>query len=122
MSCWLDPARKHDKFLAAAHVLQLVRGIMISTILALLCVPISSLFGIPQLWKRFLVAALIPLIRSFYHLGVHQVQREYDHRPYALSIGISSLAALCLALLLVLWIPDHRIILVSLACETFLLV
>ena len=110
------------QFLAAAHVLQLVRGITISTILALLCVPISSLFGIPQLWKSFLVAALIPLIRSFYHLGVHQVQREYDYRPYALSIGISSLAALCVALLLVLWIPDHRIILVSLACETFLLV
>jgi O-antigen/teichoic acid export membrane protein len=110
------------QFLAAAHVLQLVRGIAISTILALLCVPISSLFGIPQLWKSFLVAALIPLIRSFYHLGVYQMQREYDYRPYALSIGISSLAALCLALLLVLWIPDHRIILVSLACETFLLV
>jgi len=110
------------QFLAAAHVLQLVRGITISTILALLCVPISSLFGIPQLWKSFLVAALIPLIRSFYHLGVHQVQREYDYRPYALSIGISSLAALCVALLLVLWIPDHRIILVSLACETFLIV
>jgi O-antigen/teichoic acid export membrane protein len=110
------------QFLAAAHVLQLVRGVTISTILALLCVPISSLFGIPQLWKSFLVAALIPLIRSFYHLGVHQIQREYDYRPYALSIGISSLAALCVALLLVLWIPDHRIILVSLACETFLLV
>jgi len=110
------------QFLAAAHVLQLVRGITISTILALLCVPISLLFGIPQLWKSFLVAALIPLIRSFYHLGVHQVQREYDYRPYAVSVGISSLAALCVALVLVLWIPDHRIILVSLACETFLLV
>jgi hypothetical protein len=34
-----------------------------------------------------------------------------------LSVGISSLA-----LPLVLWIPDRRIVLVSLGCETFLLV
>jgi O-antigen/teichoic acid export membrane protein len=99
-----------------------VRGMILSTALALLCVPISSLFGIPQLWKSFLFAALIPLMRSFYHLGVHQIQREYQYRPYALSVGISSLAALAVALLAVLWIPDHRVILVSLACETFLLV
>ena len=45
-----------------------------------------------------------------------------SRRDFLKTAGISSLAALCVALLLVLWIPDHRIILVSLACETFLLV
>jgi PST family polysaccharide transporter len=110
------------QFLAAAHLLQLIRGASISTGLVLLCVPISSLFGIPQLWKSFLCAALIPLMRSFYHLGIHQIQREYQYRPHALSVGISSLAALAVALLMVPWISDHRVILVSLATETFLLV
>jgi O-antigen/teichoic acid export membrane protein len=110
------------QFLAAAHLLQLIRGVAISTGLALLCVSISSLFGIPQLWKSFLFAALIPLMRSFYHLGIHQIQREYQYRPHALSVGISSLAALAVALLLVSWISDHRVILVSLITETFLLV
>ncbi|OKO90682.1 hypothetical protein AC629_04280 [Bradyrhizobium sp. NAS80.1] len=110
------------EFLAAAHLLQLARGMMISTVLAALCVPISSLFGISQLWKSFLVAAVIPLVRSFYHLGVYQIQREYQYRPYALSVGISTLAGLGVAMLLVFWIPDHRTILISLVCETLLFV
>jgi O-antigen/teichoic acid export membrane protein len=110
------------EFLAAAHLLQLARGMIISTVLAALCVPISSLFGISQLWKSFLVAALLPLTRSFYHLGVYQIQREYQYRPYALSVGISSIAGLGAAVLLVFWIPDHRTILISLGCETLLFV
>jgi O-antigen/teichoic acid export membrane protein len=109
-------------FLSAAHMLQLLRGLMISIALAFLCVPLSSMFGIPQLWKSFLVAALIPLMRSFYHLGVYQIQREYEYRPHALSVCISSVAAFGIAMLMVVWIPDHRVILVSLGCEAFLLV
>src|SRR5690242_19474897 len=96
------------QFLAAAHLLQAVRGMIIAAALALVCVPISSLFGIPQLWKSFLAAASIPFMRSFYHLGIHQIQRENQYRPYAFSVGISSVAALAIALLAVLWIPDHR--------------
>lgn len=111
-----------QEFLAAAHMLQILRGLVISAALAGFCVPIASLFGIPELWKSFLVAATIPLMRSFYHLGLHQVQREYVYRPYALSVGISSIAALTTAMVLVFWMADHRIILASLGCETFLLV
>jgi PST family polysaccharide transporter len=107
------------RFLAAAHLMQLIRGFLISAALAGLSVPIASFFGVPDLWKSFLSAASIPLMRSFYHLGVYQAQRDYDYRPYAICVGVSTLGALAVAVLLVRWIPDHRIIILSLGCEAF---
>lgn len=110
------------EFLSAAHGLQLLRGLVISIALASLCVPLSAMFGIPQLWRSFLLAAFIPLLRSFYHLGVYQIQRDYEYRPHVLSVCLSSLAGFGIAILAVAWWPDHRIILMSLGGEALLLV
>jgi O-antigen/teichoic acid export membrane protein len=110
------------EFLAAAHGLQLMRGLVISVALASLCVPLSAIFGIPELWRSFLLAAFIPLVRSLYHLGVYQIQRDYEYRPHALSVCMSSIAGFGIAILAVGWVPDHRIILMSLGGEALLLV
>ncbi|MDA9444576.1 hypothetical protein XH98_36995 [Bradyrhizobium sp. CCBAU 51745] len=110
------------EFLAAAHGLQLLRGLVISIPLASFCVPLSAMFGVPQFWRSFLLAAFIPLVRSLYHLGVYQIQRDYEYRPQALSVCVSSIAGFAIVILAVPWVPDHRIILISLAGEAFLLV
>jgi PST family polysaccharide transporter len=100
--------------LAAAQALQIFRGLLLFAAIAVLAVPAVRFFGIPQAVASFEFAALIPLVRSFGHLGIQQIQRDYDYRPAALTVTASSVAGLAVAALAAATVlPDHRVIILA---------
>lgn len=118
----LEPASERGHILAAAHWLQIARGLLLSVGLVGVSMPIASLFGVSDNWPSFAVAALFPLVRSFGHLGVRQVQRDFDYRPVAICTATSSFAGLAAALIAVSFIRDHRVILIAFGCEALVYV
>jgi O-antigen/teichoic acid export membrane protein len=99
--------------LAAAHLLSIVRGILIGAILAMGAPFIAASFGVPQTSWSFALAGVVPIIASAAHLGIKTVQRNYEYTPEALTILISSVVSiLCLAISIYV-LGDHRAILVS---------
>ena len=114
----LKPTAEARQALAAAHALQIFRGLLLSAAIAVLAVPTVTFFGIPQAVASFQLAALIPLIRSFANLGIKQIQRDYDYRPEALAVTTSSVTALAVAALAAATImPDHRVIVLAFLVE-----
>jgi O-antigen/teichoic acid export membrane protein len=103
--------------LSAGHLLSVIRGVLISLILVAGAPAIAELFGVRQFWRSFAVAALVPLIGSFAHLGIKQVQRHYDYVPETWSIVISNLTAVCALPVAILIVGDHRAIVASFLIE-----
>lgn len=100
--------------LAAAHAIQLIRGVLIALCVASLAQPAATFFAVPNASGSFLLAALIPLIHSFTHLGPKQAQREYDFRSDAASTFAASAASVLVALPAVWLTQSHNAILVCL--------
>ena len=103
--------------LATAHVMQLVRGLLLAGGLALAAELVAKTFGIPEYRKSFMVVAIIMLIRSLNHLGVKQVQRDFNYRLEATAIVTAQVVALCLAVAAGYAMRDHRAILVAFGVE-----
>jgi PST family polysaccharide transporter len=107
----LKSAADARQALAAAQALQIFRGLLLCAAVAVLAVPAVTFFGIPQAVASFEFAALVPLVHSFGHLGIKQIQRDYDYRADALTVTASSVAGLAVAALAAATIlPDHRVI------------
>lgn len=110
----LKSAADARQALAAAQALQIFRGLLLSAAIVVLAVPAVTFFGIPQAVASFEFAALVPLVRSFTHLGIKQIQRDYDYRPDALAVTVSSVTGLAVAALAAATIlPDHRVIILA---------
>jgi O-antigen/teichoic acid export membrane protein len=104
--------------LAAAQALQIFRGLLLSAAIVILAVPAATFFGIPQAVASFQFVALVPLVRSFGHLGVKQIQRDYDYRAEALAVTASNVTALAIAALAAATVlPDHRAIVLAFLVE-----
>ncbi len=104
--------------LAAAQALQIFRGLLLCAAIAVLAVPAVTFFGIPRAVASFEFAALVPLVGSFGHLGIMQIQRDYDYRAAALAITASSITGLAVAALAAATIlPDHRAIILAFLAE-----
>lgn len=114
----LKSAADARQSLAAAQALQIFRGLLLSAAIAVLAGPAVTFFGIPRTLASFEFAALVPLVRSFWHLGIKQIQCDYDYRPAALALTASSVAGLAVAALAAATIlPDHRVIILSFLVE-----
>jgi O-antigen/teichoic acid export membrane protein len=103
--------------LAAAHLLSLIRGAVLALVLVASAPATAALLGAPQFGGSFALAALVPFIGSFAHLGIKQVQRDYDYAPETWSILFSNLTAICALLIAVLIFRDHRAIVISFLVE-----
>lgn len=80
--------------------------------------PAATFFGIPQAVASFKFAALVPLVRSFGHLGIKQIQRDYGYRAEALAVTASSVTGLAVAAFAAATIlPDHRVIILAFLVE-----
>jgi O-antigen/teichoic acid export membrane protein len=104
--------------LAAAHVLSLARGVLVALALAAAAPALATLFGVPQFSGSFAVAALVPFVGSFSHIGIRQVQRNYDYAPEAIAFLFSNFAAILGLLLALFAFGDHRAIIVSFLTES----
>jgi O-antigen/teichoic acid export membrane protein len=103
--------------LAAAHMLSLVRGALLSLVLAACAPATATLFGVPEFAGSFALAALVPFIASFVHLGIKQVQRHYDYLPETWCLALSNVASICALLLAISIFRDHRAVVVSFLVE-----
>ena len=106
-----------SKVLATAHSLQLLRGLVIAGSIALSGPYVAQFFSVPQYAESFSLVSVFPLIRAFGHLGVKQVQRNYDYRLEAVSIGVSQVISLVATIIAGFVLRDHRAILVGFICE-----
>ena len=107
-----------NEALAAAHMLSLIRGSVLAVVLVVSAPVTAALFGVPQFGSSFALAALVPLISSFSHLGIKQVQRHYDFAPETWSMLISNVTAICALLIGVSIFGDHRAIVISFLTES----
>lgn len=99
--------------LAAAHMLSLLRGGLLSLALLAAAPTMAGLFGVPQSGGSFAFAALVPFISSFAHLGIKQVQRHYQYAPETWCLLLSNFLSLFALFLAISIYGDHRAVVVS---------
>ena len=86
-------------------------------VLAISAPATATLFGVPQFAGSFVIAASIPLVTSFSHLGIKQVQRNYVYVPDTLAIVFANISALLILVPAILIFHDHRAIIASFMTE-----
>ncbi len=99
--------------LAAAHVIQLVRGLILAAGVLATANVASRFFDVPFASRSFAWAALVPLIHGFSHLGTKRAYRTYDFRREAIATLATSVAAVLAAIVATFALRDHRAVLVS---------
>jgi O-antigen/teichoic acid export membrane protein len=100
--------------LAAAHAVSIIRGLLLAAATAVVAGPAAKFFGVPQAVASFEFAAFVPLVRSIWHLGIKQIQRDYNYRAEALAVTVSNVSGLVVAALgAVTILPDHRVIILA---------
>ena len=110
-----------NRVLSTAHLLQLGRGLIMALCVAAASGPLTRLLGIPEYQNSFVLVALIIVIRSLYHLGVKQLQRNFNYRPEAIAIVTAQIVALVMAVAAGYVLRDHRAILVVFGVEAVVL-
>ena len=106
-----------DRSLEAAHVLTLMRGVLLALALALAAPSIAEAFGVPQFANSFALIALFHLIQSFANLQILQARRHHQYAPGSITVICSQLAALLIVVPAVYILHDHRAIVVSFLTE-----
>jgi len=107
----------NSQTLPAVHVLSIARGTLVALVLAISAPATATLFGVPQFAGSFAIAASIPLVTSFSHLGIKQVQRNYVYLPDTLAIVFANISALLILVPAILIFHDHRAIIASFMTE-----
>jgi O-antigen/teichoic acid export membrane protein len=95
---------------AAAHVLQVVRGLLGGAVVYLLATSVAVLFKVPQVTWAFQVLALVPAIRSFSHLDTVRFQREMHYKPTFWVDAFPQAVSLAIAVPLAYWLRDYSAI------------
>jgi O-antigen/teichoic acid export membrane protein len=113
----LNKSQDDSRALATVHLLQIGRAVIVAFGIMLCAYQIAQLFGVPQYTSSFMLIAIIILVRGFNHLGVKQVQREYNYRPEAIANGVSQAIALIATIAMGYILRDHRAILVAFGSE-----
>ena len=103
--------------MAAAHVIQVVRGGMIGIILAMISPWVAAFFGVPDNAPAFAWAGLLPFFRGFVHIGVKQRQQEFDYSPDALVLISAALSAVVGTFLAAWWLRNHNAVLIGYGAE-----
>ncbi len=109
-----DPA-----FQATAHSFQLIRGAIMALALAALAWPMAWLYGIPEITWAFFLIALIPLVKSFTHLDVKRLHRQYRYGKDVLSELAPQLLSLGVLLIASFYVTDFRLMLILLFTQAF---
>lgn len=96
---------EQSRLLEAAHALTILRGIVLATMLLAGAAPLARFFGVPDASGSFALAALVPLIRGFSHMGFRLAQRRLDNAHYLTIEVVSQAAAVVVAWPLLSWRP-----------------
>jgi O-antigen/teichoic acid export membrane protein len=121
---YLVQARDGDssEALAAGHTLTLARNLLSAALIAALAYPTAHLVDQPQATTSFLWLAAIPLLRSFEHLRLEQLQREHRFWPWAMASSTTYMIGLISVTCAAFILRDHRAVLWGLAAQAVALV
>jgi len=96
------------KFVAFLQFLEVARGLILSTVLFFLSPLIAIAFGIPEAEWAFKIAAVVPLINGFRHIGINVEERRLNFAPFAMTTAIHQFGALALTWPFVIYFHDYR--------------
>jgi len=103
--------------LAAVHALSIARGLVLSGILFITASATARIFGVPDSAGSFAVAAFCPLIASFAHLNIKQIQQDFQFTSEMIAQVVTQLLALAAATIGAFVFRDHRAMLASFLTE-----
>jgi O-antigen/teichoic acid export membrane protein len=95
---------------AAAHVLQVLRGVLGGAVVYFVAASVAVLFKVPQATWAFQVLALVLAIRSFSHLDTVRFQREMHYKPTFWGDALPQAVSLAIAVPLAYWLRDYSAI------------
>jgi len=104
--------------LSAAHVLLIMRGALLALALVGSAPLTAALFGIPQFASSFALAALAPFLGGFVHLGIIQIQRDYNYVSESIAQLVANSAAIAAVFAGVMTMHDHRAIIAGFVTES----
>src|SRR5579872_6267450 len=113
----IQSSQDDARTLAVAHTLSIARGIIIALALFAGASTIAALFGVPHSTGGFAAAALCPLISSFNHFRIKQVQRNFNYAPESIAQIASYLTAFLTVIPAVYFFQDYRAIVASYLVE-----
>jgi len=104
--------------LSTAHLLAVSNGIFLATILVLFAPFAAGLFGIPKFAGSFALAAIVSVIGAFGHLGVKQIQRNYDYGPDTIAQVAANVASIIGLFIAAKLLRNHYAIIVGLGVQS----
>ena len=103
--------------LASVHMLSIARGLLLSSILFVTASSMANIFGVPQAAGSFSVVAICPIIGSFAHLSIKQIQQQFQFVPVTIAQVVTQLLAFAAAIIGAYYFHDHRAIVASFLTE-----
>jgi len=104
--------------LAAAHGMTLGRGLSTTTLLLVLGLPLSGVFGLQLGWPAIVGLAISSFINGFLHRGTRMVQRDGDFRLDAITQIAGDVAALAVAVPIAMFTHSHVAIVAGLIARS----
>lgn len=109
------------RHLAAAHAVGVIRGLVQGLVILALSPVLAGVFGAGVYWPAFAAASIIPVIRGFSHLGIKQLQRDYQFAPEAIVTIAAQLAALAVTFGAALWLSSAWAVLPGFVAEALVM-
>jgi O-antigen/teichoic acid export membrane protein len=104
--------------LSTANLLAALNGILLALGLVFAAPLTARLFGVPNLAGSFAIAASISAIGGFAHLGVKQIQRNYDYVPDTIAQVTSNFVGVLGLLTAAVSLRNHHAIIVGMGLQS----
>ncbi|HWB01664.1 MAG TPA: oligosaccharide flippase family protein [Verrucomicrobiales bacterium] len=101
-------------FIATAHLMQFVTGVISALLIAVAAVPLANLFGLENHRWTMVVLAVVPVLNGLQHLDVRRFERDLRFGPSTLTEVIPQIVITLAAWPLAHWLGDFRAMLVLL--------
>ena len=108
------------RFLAVAHWMQFVTGVLSGVVIFLAATPVAIFFNISEQTWTLRMLALLPLLRGLEHLHILRLVRDMKYVPAMLAEIIPQIAITLAAWPVTEWLNDARAVLLLLLFKTAL--
>lgn len=104
-------ARDVDRLVATAHLVAIVRGLLLGALLLVFAPSVAHLFGVHDATPAFRMLAAVPVIRAFLNLDWRRAQRNLRNTPAVVLDLVPQAVSLALAYPAVMWIGGFEAVL-----------
>lgn len=104
-------AKDVDRLVATAHLIALLRGMLLGALLFLFAPSVAQLFGVHDATPAFRMLAAVPVIRAFLNLDWRRAQRDLRNWPAVVVELVPQALSLALAYPAVYWIGGFEAVL-----------